>query len=149
MSLKDLCVRRDFERRRFSSYDRNGGNVDRLHIAPGETRTIAYGKGPGKITHIWMTMQNFGNITEPFNLRKVVLKGYWDGSDHPSILAPIGDFFGMGHGLSKNFVSMPLQMSPEGGKGLNCWWQMPFRKSFRLLYRLLLSIIYLLFVRLL
>ena len=126
MSLQNICVKRNFERKRFSSYDRNGGNVDRLHIAPGETRTIAYGKGPGKITHIWMTMQNEGNITEPFNLRKVVLKGYWDGSEHPSILAPIGDFFGMGHGMCRNYVSAPLQMSPEDGKALNSWWQMPF-----------------------
>ena len=131
MSLKNIYIKREFTRKRISSFDKQGGNVDRLHIAPGEARTIAYAQGPGKITHIWMTMQNEGNVTEPFNLRKVVLKGYWDGSTHPSIMAPIGDFFGMGHGLSKNFVSAPLQMSPEGGKGLNCWWPMPFKKDFR------------------
>jgi hypothetical protein len=41
-------------------------------------------------------------------------------------LAPIGDFFGMGHGQSHNFASAPLQMSPQDGKGFNCWFPMPF-----------------------
>ena len=35
----------------------------------------------------------------------------------------------MGHAKSKNFVSAPLQMSPENGKGFNCFFPMPFRKS--------------------
>lgn len=131
-NLSNIYKCRDFGRRRLSSYDRKGGNEDRIYIKPNETVTIAQSNdGPGCITHIWMTMQNEGNVTEPFNLRKTVLKIYWDDSEHPSVQAPIGDFFGMGHGISKNFVSAPLQMAPEDGKGFNCWWPMPFKKNFR------------------
>ena len=41
---------------------------------------------------------------------------------------PIGDFFGMGHAMTRNFVSAPLQMSPEDGQAFNCWFPMPFKK---------------------
>ena len=66
----------DAQTRRFSSYDRTGGNDDRLHIEPGETVTIAEHQGAGVVTHIWATLacksENF--------LRKIVLHAYWDGS---------------------------------------------------------------------
>jgi hypothetical protein len=52
---------------------------------------------------------------------------YWDEEPEPSVEVPIGDFFGMGHGETKNFISAPLQMSPRGGRGFNCWWPMPFK----------------------
>ncbi len=35
----------------------------------------------------------------------------------------------MGHAMTRNFVSAPLQMSPEDGKSLNSWWPMPFQKN--------------------
>jgi hypothetical protein len=58
--------------------------------------------------------------------RKLVLRMWWDGEDHPSVEVPIGDFFGMGHGVRKVFTSLPLQMSPADGRGFNCWFAMPF-----------------------
>src|SRR5690606_10155255 len=64
--------------------------------------------------------------------RKVVLRMYWDGEENPSVQAPIGDFFGMGHGITKNFSSLPLQMSPEDGRALNCFFPMPFGTSARI-----------------
>ena len=39
-SLRDLGYLRDAESRRASSWDRTGGNDDRLHIKPGETATL-------------------------------------------------------------------------------------------------------------
>lgn len=130
-NMTNLFQKRSFKRKRISSYDKTGANNDRLYLAPGQTHTIAVGEGIGCITHIWMTMQNQGFVTEKNYLRKVVLKIYWDDCEHPSVQAPIGDFFGMGHAMAKNFVSMPLQMSPEDGKGFNSWWPMPFKKNFR------------------
>jgi hypothetical protein len=62
----------------------------------------------------------------------VVLRAYWDGETTPSVEVPIGDFFGMGHAMSRNFVSAPLQMSPQDGKGFNCWFPMPFTSGARL-----------------
>lgn len=126
--LASLALARNSQRCRISSYDRTGGNSDRIHIKQGETSTIADLSGAGYITHIWMTYGNQGvpNEQEEYNLRKIVLRCYWDGEETPSVEAPLGDFFGMGHGLSKNYVSEPLQMSPENGRGLNCWFPMPF-----------------------
>ena len=45
--------------------------------------------------------------------------------------APLGDFFGMGHGITKSFASAPLQITPEDGRGFNCWFPMPFRRRAR------------------
>ncbi len=45
---------------------------------------------------------------------------------------PIGDFVGIGHGFTHNYVSAPLQMSPEDGKGFNCWWPMPYGDGARM-----------------
>lgn len=132
--LSSLAIMRDNKRRRVSSYDRSGGNDDRIYIKPGETRTFAELEGAGYITHIWMTYGNDGvkDEQEEFNLRKIYLQFYWDGEENPSVQAPLGDFFGMGHGVSRNFVSEPLQMSPQDGRSLNCWFVMPFSNGAKL-----------------
>jgi len=127
-NLHNICYKRKAKSKRVSSYDITGGNDDRLTIPPGESRTFAEIDGAGLITHIWITMGNFGypGGSEPYNARKVFLSFYWDGEENPSVLAPIGDFFGMGHGETKNFVAEPLQMSPQNGRAFNCWFPMPF-----------------------
>lgn len=127
--LSNIMMKKESKRKRVSSYDRSGGNDDRYYIAPNESRVIFDVKGAGIINHIWMTHQNGDFQDEENSFRKVQIKMYWDNENNPSVLAPLGDFFGMGHGKSKNFVSMPLQMSPEDGKGLNCWWPMPFNNG--------------------
>ncbi len=126
--LSNIHLRRHTKRLRLSSFDITGGNEDRWTIAPGETRVVAEITGPACINHIWFTLMNAPQ-DEPHFLRKVLLRMYWDGEEIPSVEAPIGDFFGMGHAISRNFVSEPLQMSPENGKGFNCWFPMPFNKS--------------------
>lgn len=110
---------------RASSYDRSGGNDDRLHIAPGERALLAEIGEPGVVRHVWVTIA----CRDPAYLRKIVLRAWWDGEAEPSVEVPIGDFFGMGHGLTRNFWSLPLQMSPEDGKGFNCWFPMPFASA--------------------
>jgi hypothetical protein len=65
-------------------------------------------------------------------LRRLVLKMYWDGEEEPSVLVPVGDFFGIGHGRTRNFVSAPLQMSPEDGKSFNSFFHMPFADGARI-----------------
>ena len=127
-NLSNIFLRRKVKRMRESSYDRTGGNDDRIYIKPGSIAVIADITGPGIITHIWMTLANEGFIQEKNNLRKVVLRAYWDNEKEPSVEVPIGDFFGMGHAMTRNFVSAPLQMSPEDGQAFNCWFPMPFKK---------------------
>jgi len=123
--LSGIPVLRDAKRRRFSSYDRTGGNKDYFAVPAGETATLAEMEGAGIVKHIWVTIRT----RDEYYLRKLVLRAYWDGEENPSVEVPIGDFFGIGHAISKNYVSAPLQMSPEDGKGFNCWFPMPYAKG--------------------
>jgi Protein of unknown function (DUF2961) len=126
-SLRDLPRLRNSRRRRVSSWDTTGGNDDRLTIRPGETAVLADLAGPGSINHIWFTIAVDGpEGSEPDYLRKLVLRITWDDAEHPSVLVPVGDFFGVGHGKTVNFSSAPLQMSPQDGKGFNSFFHMPF-----------------------
>ena len=124
--LKDLGRTQDYRSRRISSYDRSGGNRDSIAIEPGKTAVLAEIDGPAAIHHIWVTI-----AAEPFYGRKIVLRVYWDGERSPSVEAPVGDFFGVGHGLNRNFVSLPITCSSEG-RARNCYWHMPFRRSCRI-----------------
>ncbi len=136
-SLRDLPRLRNSRRKRASSWDRSGGNDDRLTVHPGETATLADISGAGCINHIWITIAN-EHMTrtpaalEPDFLRKILLKMYWDGEEEPSVLVPVGDFFGVGHARTTNFASAPIQMSPEDGKSFNCFFHMPFAEGARI-----------------
>lgn len=121
-------LRPGVKRRRVSSYDPTGGNRDWWEFEPGQTRDIASITGAGCIKHIWVTLWSH----DKYALRKVLLKMYWDDETMPSVETPIGDFFGMGHAMTRNFVSLPLQMSPENGRGFNCWFAMPFETGARI-----------------
>jgi len=124
--LGGLARLRSVRSKRFSSWDRSGGNDDRLHLRPGETTTLAHIAGAGSIVHIWVTIASEHSEPEPHYLRKLVLRAYWDGEQAPSIEAPIGDFFGVGHAQTVNYTALPMQMSPQDGRGFNCWFPMPF-----------------------
>lgn len=129
-SLRDLYRAREGRRMRESSYDRTGGNRDFFVIEPGQKLALCELQGAGCITHIYMTMASVSDKEqEPWLHRKVTLRMYWDGETNPSVQAPIGDFYGMGHGITKNFSSAPLAMSPQDGRGLNCYFPMPFGQS--------------------
>ena len=86
--LGALCVARKGRRGRASSYDRTGGNDDRVYVKPGETYVFADMKKPGCITHIWATLANEGFTVEKNCYRKVVLEFYWDGEKTPSVECP-------------------------------------------------------------
>lgn len=127
-SLRDLARARPGRRRRASSWDRTGGNDDRLHIAPSGTATLLDVTGAGIVTHIWVTT----DCKEPEHLRKVVLRMHWDGEETPSVEVPLGDFFGMGHAKTRPFSTAPLSMSAEDGKAFNCFFAMPFASGARI-----------------
>jgi hypothetical protein len=113
--------------KRISSYDRSGGNGDNVQIKRGETATIADIPGAGVVKHIWITISSGDELIR----RNLVLRAYWDGQDHPSIEAPVGDFFGQGWGMKYNFISLPLAAAPAGGNSLVCYFPMPFGQGAR------------------
>ena len=128
-SLADLArLRQGVRRERLSSWDTLGGNRDFWTFDPGQSQTIAQIEGAGCIKHIWMTMSS----KDPLFARKVILRMWWDGESHPSVETPIGDFFGIGHAIVKNFWSLPLTMSPSNGRGFNCFFPMPFAERARI-----------------
>ncbi|MFQ6076978.1 MAG: glycoside hydrolase family 172 protein [Candidatus Bathyarchaeia archaeon] len=126
-SLRDLPRLRDCKRRRISSWDRTGGNADYIVVPEGATAILANIRGAGCITHIWLTIA----CDTKWYLRKMLIRMFWDGERDPSVEVPIGDFFGIGHGITKNFVSLPLTMSPQHGRGFNCYFPMPFSDGAR------------------
>ncbi len=125
-TLESLTVEQQAKSMRASSgnpFD----NADSMHFEIGETKEIALLEGPGKITHIWLVPSS-RNIRWP---RALVLRIYWDGSDLPSVETPLGDFFAAGNGMMATVDSLPVKVSSYG-RGYNCYWQMPFKKSARL-----------------
>ena len=82
--------------------------------------TIVDTEGPGRITHIWITM-------DPKKHRDVILRIYWDCESEPSVETPIGDFFCCGFLKPLKINSIPINVNPTGG--MNCYFPMPFRKS--------------------
>lgn len=99
-------------------------------IASGQTVTLAEIEGPGAINHIWITVDAKTTDADCFVLRDLVLRMYWDDEDEPSVESPLGDFFCCGFGRECNINSMPIAVVPS--RGLNCYFQMPFRKKARI-----------------
>lgn len=118
----------DARSKRISSYDQTGGNGDYIKVPKGETVTLAEMAGAGIVKHIWVTISS-GDLMHRKNL---VLRMYWDGCEHPSVEAPIGDFFGQGWGMNYNFASLPLAAAPRDGKALVCYFPMPYGNGARI-----------------
>ena len=129
--LGQLPVLRRYTSARVSSADTSGRNDDgngRTPLRPGETRVLADLTGPGVITHLWFTINP--TTADRWHLKNLVLRMYWDGQAHPSVEAPIGDFFGLGLGRYVMYESGPLSVGSQ--KALNAWFPMPFRTSARI-----------------
>ncbi len=126
--LSQLAKIVDARSKRISSYDRAGGNGDCIAVPAGETVSLAAMEGAGIVKHIWVTMSGPDELMR----RNVVLRMYWDGQEHPSVEAPIGDFFGQGWGMKYNFISLPLAVAPKEGNALVCYFPMPYGKGARI-----------------
>ena len=135
-SLRDLPRLRANRRGRASSWDRTGGDDDFWSIGAGETVTLAEVSGAGCIDHIWMTTRPAGgggyDDPQAGYLRNLVLRMFWDGEETPSVEVPLGDFFGAVGPTPHEFVSLPVHVSPAGGKSLSAYWHMPFGAGARI-----------------
>jgi len=109
-------------------------NKDRPdRIEAGRTHVLADLKGPGVITHIWMTFLHEPHswVTDgAANHQEMLLRIYWDGREKPDVEVPVGDFFGCCFGKRMELISYPVVV--EDGDSYNCFWHMPFRKSARI-----------------
>jgi hypothetical protein len=90
-----------------------------IRIAAGERRVLAQIDGSGAIQHIWMTPTS--------RWRNSILRVYWDGAEQPAVECPVGDFFACGWNKYAQVSSLAVCVNP--GSGLNCYWEMPFRKG--------------------
>ncbi len=102
-------------------------NEDNKHFMPGETIVIADLDGPGAVTHLWFTAAA-NEFAWPRLFR---LRAYYDGKKTPSVDAPLGDFFGVGHGYETDLNSAMIY-NTSLGRGRNSYWVMPFRKHCRI-----------------
>lgn len=109
-------------------------NWDNYNVPPGGTHVLLDEKGPGLITHIWITFLG----PEPQSWapkgsadhQEIMLRMYWDGDERPAVEAPLGDFFANSFGQRAEVISLPVVV--EGGDSYNCFWRMPFRKGARI-----------------
>ena len=100
--------------------------IDSPSIGSGKTHVLAELEGPGCIRHIWMATR-----PRPMLNRQIILRIYWDGEEVPSVEAPLGDFFGLCHGIPFYEINSRY-LSVQGQSGLNCYFAMPFAKSARI-----------------
>ena len=99
-------------------------------IPAGQEVTLADIDGSGAIQSMWFA----GYVGRDF-----ILRIYWDNQEVPSVECPLPDFFGMHwfqpgqQGLVGPLVhinSLPVSVNPN--RGLNCFWEMPFRERCRI-----------------
>ncbi len=100
-----------------------------LAIPAGQTVTLADIAGPGALQSFW-----FGGYVG----RDFVLRIYWEGQEQPSVECPLADFFALPwvargeEGTRGPLVQVnSLMVSVNPNRGLNCFWEMPFRRHCR------------------
>lgn len=91
------------------------------NIRAGETVTLCDIEGPGTIRHIWMTGSFKDNRIA---LRSMVIRGYWEGQEMPSIECPLGDFMGAANARYSAYES--AVNSTGENAAFNIWLPMPF-----------------------
>ncbi|HTD55344.1 MAG TPA: hypothetical protein VK670_08170, partial [Silvibacterium sp.] len=73
--MPDPTQQQTYTLHRSSSREVTGANADYRTVTPGQTLTIFDVDGPGMISHIWFTLNDW----EPYSPKRIVLRMYWDG----------------------------------------------------------------------
>ncbi len=97
-----------------------------VKLAPEEKYTLVEIEGPGIVNRLFFA------ITPKLpknNFRALVIRIYWDDEENPSVVSPLGDFFGSPFGHYREYDSQPMSMQ---GAGMVCRFPMPFRKRARI-----------------
>ena len=103
----------------------NGWKVNPYLVSsPGQTLVLADIKGQGAIKHIWFTDGAKAG-------RHLILRIYFDGAKNPSVEAPVSDFFANAECTEyRQLSSLAMCVNPK--RGFNCYFEMPYFKSFRI-----------------
>lgn len=129
--LRHLVYPLEQRNRRASSFQVEGKNQDWWPCESGATLVLADLSGPGCINHIWLT----SGSEESAWTRKMVIRIYWNGAEYPSVEAPLGDFFGCGHGIIREYESIAMSMAGPDNRNrtaFNCWLPMPYAHGARI-----------------
>jgi len=98
-----------------------------LNLAAHSVTVLADIEGEGAIRHIWLTPVG--------NFRFYILRIYWDDSEVPSVECPLCDFFAAtqipGTGMTDFHQVSSLAVCVNPRFGMNCYWNMPFRRRCR------------------
>ena len=124
--LGDLHMQRESRLVKYSSWDRTAKNDDFVAVRPGQTVTLADHAGAGIVRRWWITIAPRNDVAIQ---RQLIVRCYWDDEAEPSVEVPVSDFFGMGFGQWRDYVSLPLNMTSGG---YNAYWPMPFRRRARI-----------------
>ena len=95
------------------------GLTDTQLLLPQQTLTLGSHSGPGIISQVRMALPDATDA----DLRRVVLRAYFDGHETPDIEAPVSDFFGNGFGR-KPFKTLLLAGAIDGS--FSASFPMPF-----------------------
>jgi hypothetical protein len=95
---------------------------------PREKLTLAELDGPGCINHIWICpgLRDRKNVSRNF-----ILRIFFDDLQTPNVEAPVGDFFGVMHGLNWYPINTEY-LSVMEYNGYNCYFPMPFASGARI-----------------
>ena len=98
------------------------------NITANTRETYAELDGPGCIQHIWITLKRPGRT--PMINRKIIMRIYFDDATTPNVEGPVGDFFGVMHGVDGYEINTTF-LSVESYSGYNSYFEMPFAKRAR------------------
>lgn len=88
-----------------------------------QTAILADIRGQGAIKHFWIT-------DSASRSRVLILRIYFDDHKNPAVEAPVSDFFANAdYDEYRQLSSLAICVNPR--KGMNCYFEMPYFKSFR------------------
>jgi hypothetical protein len=115
---------RDSKLMQVSSHTAKGEKNNMIMIPAGKSETILQVPGPGVITHICFRIDS----NDPWFLRRILIKMFWDKETNPSVEVPFGDFFGSGFSF-RPYSTPYIGMSDDG---YTFSFPMPFNEQARI-----------------
>ncbi len=96
-----------------------------VEVPAGATIQVCAFQGNRAITGMRVALDLPESPADRDVLRELELRINWDGETQPSVVSPLGDFFGTAPGVNY-YRSLPLGMTDAG---FYCHWYMPFAES--------------------
>ncbi|MBP5233685.1 MAG: DUF2961 domain-containing protein, partial [Planctomycetes bacterium] len=92
------------------------------------TFTMADVRGMGAAQQLWLTIGDAGAVQ-----RACILRVYYEEQENPSVEAPLGDFFAAAW-PGPFFQLSSAMVCHNPGSAYCCYWEMPFRRRFRMTF---------------